>query len=166
MLSSGSGMFPEAPREPPHIHPIPVESAFRRLVNLVYYAALVYTIARFGYWALHGWLGLAALALALLALVVCLGAIAGVVIYAIWYGRVTGKGMWALVSPKLKEEFRFGHKPWHQVALVVAAVPFAYMALIFGAGAGEVGVAAAFGGAAAFFVFLAVLANRRHRPTR
>ena len=134
--------------------------------NIVAYAVYVYVLASWGYWAAHGWLRSAALALAVLALVVCLVALAGAVIYAIWYGRVTGKGVLAVVSPRLKEEFRFGHKPWHRVALVFVAVPLAYMALLFGVGGGEVGRAAAFGGAAAFFVFLAVLAHRRHRPTR
>jgi hypothetical protein len=59
----------------------------------------------------------------------------------------------------VKEEFRFGHKRWHRVALVVLAIPFDYMALIFGADAGELGVATGFGGAAAILMLLALLAH-------
>jgi hypothetical protein len=119
-------------------------------------------VAAVGYLASHGWVRFAFSAVAAMALLVVAVVIAGT---AIWYRRATGKGVWALVGPSLKEDFRFGHKRWHRVALVVAAVPCAYAALIASAG-GEAGLALVFVAAAAILVFLAVLEQRKHRPVR
>ena len=60
----------------------------------------------------------------------------------------------------LKEEFRFGHKPWHRVATVVAAGPFLYMALITWAG-GEVRAAVTCGAIGAALLLLAYLFHIR-----
>lgn len=136
---------------------------YRRLLNAGAYAVVLYFLALIGYEVSHGWLREAFLALGWLLSVVLLVSVIGT---TIWYRKATGRSGWAVVRANLKEEFRFGHKRWHRVALIVLAIPVAYMALIFGAGAGEVGVAAGFGGAATILILLALLAHRKHRPTR
>jgi hypothetical protein len=85
---------------------------------------------------------------------------------AVSFQKVAGGRGWALVDRPFKEEFRFGHKPWHRVALLVAAILCAFIALGAGAG-GAVGVSAGFGGAAALLGFLAFWrAGRIGRPDR
>jgi hypothetical protein len=126
----------------------------------VYACLLAYVLANVSYALFHGWLRLAAFTLAGMAMAVCLVVIAGTTIWTIWYARATGKGLWALMSPGLKEEFRFGHKGWHRIALVVAAVLCGYTTWLLWA-VGGAGAAAVFGSAATIFIFLAIRAHRR-----
>ncbi len=132
---------------------------FRRLTNVGAAACFLGQVALVGYLASHGWVRFALSALAAIASLVVFGTIAGI---AIWYRRATGKGVWALVGPGLIEDFRFGHIRWHRVALVVAAVLFAYSALIAST-VGEGGLAASFGAAATILLLVAVLLHRKHR---
>ena len=62
----------------------------------------------------------------------------------------------------VKNELRFGHKPWHRVAIVVAAVPFAYMALLMWAGGQHV-ASVICGAIAAGLLVLAYVFHRRFR---